>query len=185
MAIKAIIFDYFGVVSSDQYWQLVKRDKNVRSDFGDLADSVNTGEITWGQFVKTVSKKINKPESEIQQLYENERLDPRLIDYIASLRPKYKTALLTNAHHDFLDPLIKKAHLHEVFDEIIISSQTGFIKPEPGIYIHALQKLQILPQEAVFIDDIARNVDGASAVGLESILYTDFDDFKVKIQEIL
>ena len=51
-----------------------------------------------------------------------------------------------------------------------MSSLTGVIKPNALMFNTALSELNIKPQEALFIDDSIKNVEGASKLGIESIL---------------
>ena len=68
-----------------------------------------------------------------------------------------------------------KAHpeLGEVFDTLVVSGREGLIKPDPRIYHLLCERAGVLPQDCVFIDDGAHNVDGAKAVGMDGIHFTD------------
>lgn len=182
--IRAIIFDYFGVICSDEYWNIVKQDENIRSSFHSLANEVNLGKVHWSDFVHQVAAKTGRSEEEITQLYENEKIHPELIAYIAQLHSKYKIALLTNAHHEFLEPIIEKTRMKDVFDTVIMSSRVGLIKPDPRIFQKALDALHVEPHEAVFIDDVARNVVGAEEVGINAIVYESLDQLRGKLDKL-
>ncbi len=181
--IKAVIFDYFGVVCSDEYWRYVKEDKNLDGSFAELANEVNLGRLKWRDFMGELSKKTGTPLSEIEELYQTEQIDPLMAEYINDLHKTYKTALLTNAHYEFIEPVIKEAHLDHIFDEIIISSRLGVTKPQAQIFEYALERLGVKPQEAIFVDDIQRHVDGAKAVGINALLYRDLKKLKNDIND--
>lgn len=181
--IKAIIFDYFGVVSSDEYWDYVGADKNVTSDYLNLANRVNLGKLHWREFIEELAKKVGKPVEEIKQVYEAEKINPQVLALAAELHKTYKTALLSNASSEFLEPIIKQAHLNEVFDVIVISSKVGFIKPDPRIFEYTLDQLGVEPSQAILIDDIEHNVQGATALGMEGILYRDLPSLKRTLTE--
>jgi len=54
---------------------------------------------------------------------------------------------------------------------IVDSSEVGMRKPNPAIFLHALELLGgIAPSSAVFLDDAAGNVAGAQRAGLHAIL---------------
>ncbi|MCC7512846.1 MAG: HAD-IA family hydrolase, partial [Anaerolineae bacterium] len=57
----------------------------------------------------------------------------------------------------------------------------GMVKPQAGIYLHALGQLGVQPGEAVFVDDFFENVEGARAVGMTAI---HFKDTRQAIREI-
>lgn len=184
--IKAIIFDYFGVIFSDEYWRLVKTDKNIeQGEFHQLSRDVNLGAISWQQFIEKIAAKLDKPAIEVAELYSNERIDLEVAAYLAELHQRYKTALLTNASYEYLQAAMERTKLTEVFDEIVVSSKVGMLKPDRKIFTYTLRKLGVKPEEAVFIDDITRNIDGAKAIGVKTILYKNFGQMKTELEQIL
>jgi HAD superfamily hydrolase (TIGR01509 family) len=54
------------------------------------------------------------------------------------------------------------------FDRIFTSCELGCRKPDPQIYLAAAAALDIAPERAVFIDDLAVNVEGARQVGFQA-----------------
>lgn len=183
--VKAIIFDYFGVISSDEYWNFVKTNKNFSSDFLDIANKVNLGKLSWQEFMKTVAQRTGKTYDEVKSMYERERINPQVIELIHELKTKFKIGLITNAHHEFLEPILTEMGLTKLFDSIVISSLVGHIKPDPEIFQHAINELGVKPEEAVFIDDIERNAAAAEEIGLQSIHYQSFGTLKTELARIL
>ncbi|HEX9679151.1 MAG TPA: HAD family phosphatase [Candidatus Saccharimonadales bacterium] len=183
--VKAIIFDYFGVVSSDEYWEFVDADKDVTSEFLSVANKVNLGKIHWQDFVQVVADKSNKSFEEVKAMYAEEQINPAILAFVQELHNKYKTGLITNAHHEFLEPIFDKTNLDSVFDAIIISSKVGIIKPDPRIYQLLLENLNVKAEETVFIDDIERNIAGAEAVGMNGLLYHNLERLKVELNRLL
>ncbi len=59
--------------------------------------------------------------------------------------------------------------LRDQFDAFFESSALGLQKPDPRIYEHACAALAIAPEEAVFLDDIGRNLKAARALGMTTI----------------
>ncbi len=58
------------------------------------------------------------------------------------------------------------------FDHVTFSYELGVVKPQPEIYLDAIQGLGIEPGQALFLDDKAENVEGSIAVGMPALLYT-------------
>lgn len=56
-----------------------------------------------------------------------------------------------------------------LFDEIVISGEVGMRKPEPRIFLHALDRVALAPEQCVFIDDIEANIQVARTLGLVGI----------------
>lgn len=183
--IKAVIFDFFGVICSDEYWNLVKQDRNTPSEFSKLADDVNLGDISWQDFLEKVAEETDEDIEQVRRTYESERIDVRVMKLVEQLHEKYKTAIVTNAHYEFFDPLVSRANLRRFFDNITISSREGVIKPNPKIFEHTLEKLGVKPEEAIFIDDISRNCDAAKAVGMQAIWYRGFPQMTSDLEKLL
>lgn len=183
--IKAVIFDYFGVISSDEYWNLVKADKNLSSDFLNIANRVNLGKLHWRDFIQMVADKTSQSFPEVEAMYSSERINPEIVALIKGLRENYKTGMITNAHHEFLEPILEKTGLNDIFDSIVISSKAGYIKPDQQIFDIALSELGVAPPEAVFIDDISRNAAGAEQAGIKAIHYQSLEQLKAELNQLL
>ena len=71
------------------------------------------------------------------------------------------------------------------FDHIVISGEVGMRKPEAEIYALSVQGLEVQPETAVFVDDLARNIDAARAAGLQAIHHTDATTTRQRLEEII
>ena len=59
------------------------------------------------------------------------------------------------------------------------------IKPDAGIYRHLLQTYDLIPEECLFIDDRAENVEGAKKEGMAGVVFGgDFEEIKEAYLEI-
>ena len=184
LPIKAVFFDYFGVISSEGYWQLVKEDKNVGGNFADLAERMNSGALSWAGFVQKIAELTQQSPEDVQHFYQSERINPEVMALADALHGRYVTGIITNASQEFFAPLVEQGHLQATFDHCVVSSQIGFVKPDPRIYQLACQQAGVEPEEAVFIDDIARNVDGAIRVGMRGLLFSDVARLKLDLAKI-
>jgi putative hydrolase of the HAD superfamily len=63
----------------------------------------------------------------------------------------------------------------------VISAEVGRAKPDQEIYRLALKQVQVLPDEAVFVDDFPVNIEGCEKAGMRGILFRDPD---IVVQEI-
>ena len=59
--------------------------------------------------------------------------------------------------------------LRDEFDVFVESSVVGLRKPDPRIYAHVCAELRVEPAEAIFLDDIGRNLKTARSLGMETI----------------
>jgi 2-haloacid dehalogenase len=60
----------------------------------------------------------------------------------------------------------------DLFREIYVSGELGMVKPEPAIFRHALARIGAEPGACLFVDDNARNVEAAAALGLAAHRFT-------------
>ena len=117
--------------------------------------------------------------------YNPRQLDPVIMAYLKSLRPHYRTAILTNAASDFRKTFALALSLEGAVDQVIISAEEGLCKPDPQIYHLAAQRLEVRPGEAVFVDDRVENVEGAREAGMTAFLFTSSEETISKVQEAL
>jgi putative hydrolase of the HAD superfamily len=69
------------------------------------------------------------------------------------------------------------------FDHLLWSHTAGLAKPDRAIYTHSAEGLGFPPENILFIDDRATNVDGALAAGMQAILYTTQKAFLAEMAE--
>lgn len=93
-----------------------------------------------------------------------------LLDRIARSR-KYLLATLNNESRELNQYRIDHFGLRSYFAIFFSSCFLGVKKPDETIYRLALQMTQRAPQECVFVDDRALNLDGARALGMHAILF--------------
>jgi 2-haloacid dehalogenase len=59
----------------------------------------------------------------------------------------------------------------------------GLAKPDAAIYEAVLKSENRKAEEAIFIDDVAANVEGARAVGINGILFRGAEDLKRDLEQ--
>lgn len=64
----------------------------------------------------------------------------------------------------------------DLFDMVYSSWEVRTRKPEPAFFEHVLDAEQVSPHEALFIDDLAANVDAARGLGIDAVLFTSAAD---------
>jgi epoxide hydrolase-like predicted phosphatase len=185
MAIRAVIFDLGGVIvrTEDQAprRQLAERFGLSSIELeslvfqGELNFAAQLGQVSAARQWESVCQALKWPLAEVaslrQAFFAGDRLDGDLVAFIRGLRPRCRTALLSNAFDDLRALLEGPWALADAFDEIVISAEVGLMKPDPRIYRLALARLGVEPAEAVFIDDSLPNVEAASALGLAAIWF--------------
>jgi putative hydrolase of the HAD superfamily len=67
--------------------------------------------------------------------------------------------------------LRERLPLMQAFELIHDATYTGLLKPDPRAYLGCLQALGLSPDEAVFVDDQPRNVEGSRRVGIPTVAF--------------
>ena len=130
-------------------------------------------------------KSAEEMEAFLQEFFAADALDTELLGYIRRMHGRYKTALLSNAWANLAEMLHDRWHIDDCFDVTVISALVGLTKPDPAIYHLTLSQLQVAPQEAVFIDDSAQNVEAAAALGIHAIQFTTREAVLTQLEELL
>ncbi len=71
------------------------------------------------------------------------------------------------------------------FDAFFESSLMGLRKPDPRIYTHACDALGVLPEQAIFLDDIGRNLKPARALGMTTLKVDDPGEALLALERLL
>lgn len=132
---------------------------------------VITSEALW----HSVATKLGLDEAGLkafrQEFFGGDTLDVAMVDLIRQLRPRYQTAIISNAMDDLLEAVTHRYPMADAFDLIVGSAYQRVMKPAPEIFLWTLTQLGREPHEAVFIDDFAHNIAAARSVGMAAIHY--------------
>ncbi len=100
-------------------------------------------------------------------------LNLELATYFGNLRPRYQTALLSNSFDGARREEEARYHFSELADVIIYSHEVGMAKPDPRIFALTCERLDVQPDEVIFLDDVERHVAAANAYGIHAIHFRD------------
>ncbi|WP_077618228.1 HAD family hydrolase [Bacillus sinesaloumensis] len=112
---------------------------------------------------------------------------PNLIEMLEVLkRNDFVLGMITNGYGQFQMDNIKALGIEAYFDAILVSEWEGIKKPDPQLFIRALENLKILPHEGIFIGDHPMNdVKAAQNIGMKGIWKRDFQWDHVEADAIL
>lgn len=88
-----------------------------------------------------------------------------------------RLALLSNAPHVQADAFEQVAWTAP-FERIFVSARLGLVKPDPAIYAHVLDELEVPAADVTFVDDREANVQAAAELGIRAILFTGVADLR-------
>ena len=90
---------------------------------------------------------------------------------------------ITNFSADFWPPFRAREDLFfRRFRDIVVSGEEKMLKPDPALYLLALDRFGLEPSQALFVDDRAINVEGALAVGMHGQLFTGADGLRARLE---
>ena len=98
-------------------------------------------------------------------------LNSELAEYFATLRPRYKTGILSNSFVGAREREQEAYGFEDMCDVIVYSHEVGYRKPDHRMYHHICERLAVAPEEAVLLDDVQANVDAAREVGMRAITF--------------
>ena len=76
-------------------------------------------------------------------------------------------AIVTDAHTKNATQRLQKLHLLDSFDALLITDIAGAKKPAPEIFYHALNTLELLPEQTIFVgDSLRRDIEPAQKIGM-------------------
>ena len=92
-----------------------------------------------------------------------------LLDY---LKPKYHLHLITNGFQEVQHTKLSGSGLEPYFETLTVSEEVGVKKPNPEIFIYALNKAHATAEESLVIgDEMAVDIDGARAAGIDQVFF--------------
>jgi len=97
---------------------------------------------------------------------------------------KYKIYALTNWSAETFPVAVERFEFLNWFDDIVVSGAEKMRKPAPEFYQLLLDRNNVKPEEAIFIDDNYRNVLAAEKLGIKSIHFTSAEALKEKLVEL-
>ena len=100
-------------------------------------------------------------------------LDGELMTFAASLRPRARTAIISNSADGARREELGRYALDEIFDPIIYSHEVAMAKPDPAIFELACTLMSVAPAEMIFVDDVAGHIAAARGLGIHGILHRD------------
>ena len=186
---KTIFFDFGNVIAHFDHRRATQRfllrcDRTEAEVFaaiygGHLEDDFEAGRLSANEFVRHAIAAIDYRGSPADFSREFVDVFAPNDDVIAMLprlrRQEYRLVLASNTnrlHFDFFRSLLADALAH--FHALGVSFEAGARKPHPDFFAHCQRLAGCVAAEALFIDDIRLNVEGARAFGWDAVQYTSY-----------
>ena len=192
MDIKAVAFDYGGVISFFQ-------DNNAMNDMAVLAgiecslmkkiywdnrSIYDQGLVDGAGFFKSILADVGifADHDLLERLIVRDieswsHVNPATEALVLALKASgIKLGILSNMVQDFLDRIQNTLPVFSLMDTNVFSCEVGRIKPDKKIYEILLSQLNCKAEELVYFDDLELNVNAASALGIHAFLWNNAEE---------
>ena len=192
--IKLIIFDVGGVIDTfdeKKYIEYISRKlgfsaNSFRNALIPMLDRMEVGQITLKEMLSRLSREFGVPEHSLEwdsAFAALNSVDSKVVNLINRLSERYTVAILTNVsrsrHQMKMREYLKNVRCKRIF----ASCYLGMAKPDPRIYRFVLKHMGFSPKDSLFIDNIKRNTDGASAIGMDTIRFTGYKELVIQLSK--
>jgi epoxide hydrolase-like predicted phosphatase len=187
MAVRAVVFDIGGVLEVpadndlDRRWEqclgLQRGEFFERLRQSGLGRDANLGRVSEAEFGQALAQlyELDRPTTEelltdLWDWYVGE-LNTEMADYFQRLRPRYRTAILSNAAAGGRREEDRRYGFATMADVLVYSYEVGIEKPDRRIYEITCERLGVRPSEVVLLDDVEVNVTAARRLGMRAVLF--------------
>lgn len=122
------------------------------------------------------------PDDLMAQWFQAEHvIDDALVEEVKKLRKLGMHCFLATNQEKYRAKYLEEEMFPGVFEHVYSSAILGVKKPSEEFYAKILDELaaeEIQPEEVVYLDDDAENVEAAKRLGIRAVLYRNIDDFK-------
>ncbi len=185
MPIRAVVFDIGGVLELTlptgwvEVWeaQLNLQPGEIANRLGDIWQAGAVGHLSEADVARTVGTRLGLDQTHVDAFMDDlwteylGTLNVALVAYFRSLRPTYRTAIISNSFVGAREQEQVRYQFNEVCDFIIYSHEVGIEKPEPRIFALTCERLGVPPSAVIFLDDVAPHVKAAGELGMHAILF--------------
>jgi HAD superfamily hydrolase (TIGR01509 family) len=180
--LRAILFDFMGVL-------LFPREGYPGDKTVDAVDGIIGGVVDDGAFREAAMRELildaEEFERALSHIPDKYEPFPPLWDLLPELRKRYRLGIINNGTRLTFPHFDRQLHLTEQFDAILSSGAEGMRKPEREIYLRACDRLNVTPDQCLFMDDSTANIEGARQAGMQTVYWPDREEGFRRFQERL
>ena len=183
--VKNIIFDMGNVLTkyslSDYIKKYVKSQRELDIIKNEVCSSVewikmDRGTISDDDAVNSIKRRVPQElHDTVRRFMAEFRMEqepnPPMENLVCRLKNEgYKLFLFSNTSQRFRR-FSKNIASVAYMDDIWISCEHGFLKPEREAYLSFFDTFGLLPEECIFIDDSPANIEAGMRLGMDGIVY--------------
>ena len=100
------------------------------------------------------------------------QLYPGVKEVLDTLKTHFKLAAVSDGQSAWALPELRMAGLGEYFNQVTVSGDWGFRKPDKRMFELALSELELLPSETIMVgNDIFRDIYGGNEIGMKTVFF--------------
>jgi putative hydrolase of the HAD superfamily len=198
MKITTVIFDFGYVLSlppqTSDYQRLARLagmngvpfDKVYWEKRTDYDRGTIDGHAYWRRIAATAGEKFTP--AQIDRLVAADiaiwmRANPVMMEWVRALKSRgLKIAVLSNMPIEISNYMRQHAPWFGDFDYVCFSAEVHLAKPEAAIFRACLEVVRSRPEECLFIDDRAENVEAARALGMHALKFESVQQLAAAVQ---
>ena len=187
-AVRAVVFDIGGVLERTEGWEVLGARWDARMGFppGEFERRLRgsgfgldaaLGRISEQAFERALGELYDLDGPLLEEFVADQwgwyvgELDTEVASYFESLRPRYRTAMLSNSMVGARGVEEARYGFGAMTDLIVYSHEEGIAKPDPEIYLRTCDRLGVRPDETVFVDDTEAWVAAARELGIRGVCF--------------
>lgn len=162
--IKAIAFDFVGVIGTERKLQLTPFQEHIEAQFG----LINHNARFIQHFVDETGLNAEVIEAETRWIIEHLYVlrEPDLFEHLPPLR-----FCLASNHLSYLLDWFTSLPIAINFEFMLNPTQLGTEKPHLAFFQNIIKRFDLPPYEILFVDDTQDNINGAKLTGLQCLHY--------------
>ncbi len=112
-------------------------------------------------------------------------LDADMVSFAASLRPRFRTGILSNSVAGARREEQARYGFGELVDVVIYSHEAGVAKPDPQSFRLLCSELGVQPAELVYLDDVPGHIEAACELGIHGIVHVHTPDSIAAVEALI
>ena len=184
MRIKALIFDFDGLILDTetpeyQVWQAIYREHGFElpdDEWGKIIGGYGISSFDAAEHLALLSQGRldsvslrDRHRSESHAITLAQAVLPGVIDYLQEAkRLGLKLAIASSSPHSWVDTHARRLGIFDDFDKVICADdvRVGRTKPNPDLFLLALEQLKVQKTEAIVFEDSPNGVHAARSAGI-------------------
>lgn len=186
--IKAVIFDMDGVITDTekllvQYWCQAANEMGFSMTREHALELRSLASRYAEPYLKDLFgdkfnyRKVRARRIELMEDYidlHGVQIKPGVKELISYLKEhSYKIAVATATGYDRAVPYLQKAGVYDSLDALCCGPMVEHGKPDPEIYLHTANKLGVVPEECLAIEDSPNGIKAACSANMFTVMVPD------------